>query len=99
MFHRYSRKKPFSAGLANSDTLPTHSYLYIEELSKHIYTPTITYDGKKEVFYMLPLAHIQGEAKTFSSLSIMLDRYYFGKAERDRVKQQGHDLERFIQMK
>ena len=26
----------------------------------------------------------------------MLDRYYFGKAERDRVKQQGHDLERFI---
>ena len=26
----------------------------------------------------------------------MLDRYYFGKAERDRVKQQGNDLERFI---
>lgn len=26
----------------------------------------------------------------------MLDRYYFGKAERDRVKQQAHDLERFI---
>lgn len=26
----------------------------------------------------------------------MLDRYYFGKAERDRVKQQSNDLERFI---
>ena len=26
----------------------------------------------------------------------MLDRYYFGKAERDRVKQQANDLERFI---
>ena len=26
----------------------------------------------------------------------MLDRYYFGKAERDRVKQQGNDIERFI---
>ena len=26
----------------------------------------------------------------------MLDRFYFGKAERDRVKQQGNDIERFI---
>ena len=45
---------------------------------------------------MLPLEHIEGETKTFPSLSLMLDRFYFGKAERDRVKQQGHDLERFI---
>lgn len=27
----------------------------------------------------------------------MLDRFFFGKAERDRVKQQAHDLERFMQ--
>ena len=26
----------------------------------------------------------------------MLDRYFFGKAERDRVKQQAHDIERLI---
>ena len=26
----------------------------------------------------------------------MLDRFYFGKAERDRVKQQAHDIERLI---
>ncbi len=26
----------------------------------------------------------------------MLDRFYYGKAERDRVKQQAHDLERFL---
>ena len=26
----------------------------------------------------------------------MLDRFYFGKAERDRVKQQANDIERFI---
>ncbi len=37
-----------------------------------------------------------GESKTFPTLSEMLDRYYFGKAERDRVKQQGNDIERFI---
>ncbi len=91
-----AKEAVFQAGLANSDTLPNAFLALIEKLSKHIYTPAITYDGKKEVFYMLPLAHIQGETKTFSSLSIMLDRYYFGKAERDRVKQQGHDLERFI---
>ena len=51
---------------------------------------------KRSHFICYPLEHIQGETKTFSSLSVMLDRYYFGKAERDRVKQQGHDLERFI---
>ena len=27
----------------------------------------------------------------------MLDRYFYGKAERDRVRQQAHDLERFLQ--
>ena len=26
----------------------------------------------------------------------MLDRYYFGKAQRDRVRQQAHDLERLM---
>ncbi len=86
----------FRAGLANADTLPFAFLSLIDELNKQNYTPIIKYDGKKEVFYMLPLEHIEGETKTFPSLSLMLDRFYFGKAERDRVKQQGHDLERFI---
>ncbi len=86
----------FRAGLANADTLPSAFLSLIDELNKQNYTPIIKYDGKKEVFYMLPLEHIEGETKTFPSLSLMLDRFYFGKAERDRVKQQGHDLERFI---
>ena len=30
-------------------------------------------------------------------MSELLDRFFFGKAERDRVKQQAHDLERFMQ--
>ena len=51
---------------------------------------------KKKYFICYLLEHIQGERKTFPTLSSMLDRFYFGKAERDRVKQQGYDLERFI---
>lgn len=39
---------------------------------------------------------MKGEAKIFLSLSEMLDRFYFGKAERDRVKQQSSDVGRFI---
>lgn len=50
----------------------------------------------KELFYLFPLEHVKGEIKTFATLSEMLDRFYFGKAERDRVKQQGNDIERFI---
>lgn len=84
------------SGLANSNTLPPAFINLIHELAKQNYKPTIQQDDKKEVFYMLPLEHIQGERKTFPSLSSMLDRFYFSKAERDRVKQQGHDLERFI---
>lgn len=91
-----AKEAVFRAGLANSDTLPNAFLSLIDELRKQKYSPLITYNGKKEVFYMIPLEHFQGETKTFPSLSSMLDRYYFGKAERDRVKQQGHDLERFI---
>ncbi|MGV3240712.1 NFACT family protein, partial [Streptococcus hyovaginalis] len=39
---------------------------------------------------------VQRNVKSFPTLSKMLNRYYFGKAERDRVKQQSNDLERFI---
>ena len=58
--------------------------------------PSIMSTGNKEVFYLFPLGHLKGEVKSFSTLSEMLDRFYFGKAERDRVKQQGNDIERLI---
>ena len=54
----------------------------------------MTTSNGKEFFYLFPLAHLAGENKTFSSVSELLR---FGKAERDRVKQQAHDLERFMQ--
>jgi predicted ribosome quality control (RQC) complex YloA/Tae2 family protein len=52
---------------------------------------------EKEYFYILPLTHLNGTSKVFPTISEMLDRYYYGKAARDRVKQQGNDLERFVQ--
>lgn len=92
----FAQETVYQAGLANSSTLPASFLSLIDKLSKQSYQPTIIQGENKEVFYMLPLQHINGEVKIFTTLSTMLDRFYFGKAERDRVKQQGHDLERFI---
>ena len=61
------------------------------------YSPVLKQIGSKEAFYCIGLK--QGNdsgTRTFSTLSEMLDRYYFGKAARDRIKQQAQDLERFI---
>ena len=52
--------------------------------------------ASKEYFYLLPLYHIEGELIPCVTLWDMFDRYYFGKDERDRIKQQFHDIERFI---
>ena len=91
-----AKEAVYRAGLANSTTLPSAFLSIIQEISEQQYAPTIKQDGNKEVFYMLSLEHLNGTQRTFSSLSEMLDRYYFGKAERDRVKQKSQDVERFI---
>lgn len=91
-----AKEAVYRAGLANSTTLPSAFLKIIQEISEQYYTAMIKQDGNKEVFYMLPLEHLTGNQRTFPSLSEMLDRYYFGKAERDRVKQKSQDVERFI---
>ncbi|WP_349729623.1 Rqc2 family fibronectin-binding protein [Peribacillus frigoritolerans] len=91
-----AKEAVYRAGLANSTTLPAAFLKIIQEISEQNYTAMIRQDGNKEVFYMLSLDHLTGNQRTFPSLSKMLDRYYFGKAERDRVKQKSQDVERFI---
>lgn len=86
----------FKAGLVNRTTLPKAFAAMMEEIKNHHYKPAVTYGSNKEAFYLLPLEHLQGETKSFETLSQLLDRFYFGKAERDRVKQQGNDLERLL---
>ncbi|MED3573474.1 Rqc2 family fibronectin-binding protein [Cytobacillus praedii] len=91
-----AREILFQAGLANRTTIPKTFLHYIQILKNHQISPAIISGGQKESFYLFPLEHLQGEPKKFHSLSDMLDRFYFGKAERDRVKQHANDLERFI---
>src|SRR5699024_9951991 len=66
-----------------------------EELINRMYTPAI-YRNKKEDFHVLPITSTQGEKESFRSANVMLDHFYSGKAERDRVKQQAGDLSRLI---
>ncbi|MCM3587127.1 NFACT family protein [Mesobacillus maritimus] len=86
----------FRAGLANRTTLPKAFVDVMNELKEHLYQPSIIVSKGKEYFYILPLEHLNGETRKFETTGELLDRFYFGKAERDRVKQQANDLERFI---
>lgn len=56
--------------------------------------PTIFNNGKKEDFYFIPLDY--KPLKNYPTLSDLLEAYYFGKADRDRIKQQASDLSRYV---
>lgn len=59
------------------------------------YSPTI-YREEREDFHVIPITRLTGEKEHFDSTNAMLDQFFSGKAERDRVKQQARDLYRFI---
>ncbi|NWQ43882.1 fibronectin/fibrinogen-binding protein [Bacillus sp. EB106-08-02-XG196] len=92
----FAREVIFQSGIANRTTVPKTFIQMIDTIKSGAIEPSILSTGNKEVFYLFPLEHVKGEVKSFSTLSEMLDRFYFGKAERDRVKQQGNDIERLI---
>ncbi|ARI77538.1 Rqc2 family fibronectin-binding protein [Halobacillus mangrovi] len=66
-----------------------------ERILNHDYQPQVHF-GDREQFHVLPLHGFSDEAEEFDSVSAMLDAYYSGKAERDRVKQQAGDLYRLL---
>ncbi|MFB1081169.1 NFACT family protein [Jeotgalibacillus sp. JSM ZJ347] len=69
----------------------------LDRMKVHDYEPAFMQQNNKDYFYLYPLKQLKdAESQSYPSISQLLDRYYFGKAERDRVRQQGHDLERFI---
>lgn len=92
----FAKEVIFQSGIANRTTVPKTFIQMIDKIKCGAIEPSILSTGNKEVFYLFPLEHVKGEVKSFSTLSEMLDRFYFGKAERDRVKQQGNDIERLI---
>ncbi|MGJ7910622.1 Rqc2 family fibronectin-binding protein [Neobacillus sp. LXY-1] len=92
----FAKEVVFQSGLANRTTVPQTFIKLINEIQMEEIRPSIMATETKEAFYLFPLEHIGGVIKSFDTLSEVLDRFYFGKAERDRVKQQGNDIERFI---
>ncbi|MDQ0350564.1 putative ribosome quality control (RQC) complex YloA/Tae2 family protein [Alkalibacillus filiformis] len=65
------------------------------QVEHHEYEPKI-FKGNKEDFHVLQDIELKGEVNSYDSISRMLDAYYEGKAERDRVKNQTHDLMRLL---
>ncbi|WP_042356303.1 Rqc2 family fibronectin-binding protein [Bacillus rubiinfantis] len=92
----FAKEVIYQSGLANRVTVPKTLIAMVQKIKAGEIEPAIITTTSKEAFYLFPLQHLNGQVKTFPSLSELLDRFYFGKAERDRVKQQGHDIERLI---
>ncbi|WP_010286518.1 Rqc2 family fibronectin-binding protein [Kurthia massiliensis] len=69
---------------------------FIAEFKQGGTTPTYIEEGNKVFFSPIDLTHIDAKKMTYPSLSTLLDRVFFARAERDRVKQQAGDLERWI---
>ncbi|MEH7075017.1 Rqc2 family fibronectin-binding protein [Neobacillus drentensis] len=93
----FAKEVIFQSGLANRATVPGTFISMVKKVETGgDILPSIISAGGKDAYYLFPLEHLKGEIKTYPTLSEMLDRFYFGKAERDRVKQQGNDIERFI---
>ncbi|SOC35412.1 Rqc2 family fibronectin-binding protein [Ureibacillus acetophenoni] len=59
--------------------------------------PTYLELNGKTYFSPTKLSHLSESGVTYNSLSELLDRVFYARAERDRVKQQAGDLERWLQ--
>lgn len=67
-----------------SEIITSANPTYLEADGKPYFSPTI-------------ITHLSGRVTHYEDLSSLLDRVFYARAERDRVKQQAGDLERFIQ--
>lgn len=91
----YAKEVVHRAGIGNQATI-AESFVSLIQYAKNDDTIPTLISAEKETFYWMNLEHLKGEKQTFPSLSELLDRFFYQKAARDRVKQQGNDLERFI---
>ncbi|RXI98068.1 fibronectin/fibrinogen-binding protein [Anaerobacillus alkaliphilus] len=86
----------YKAKLPNRETLTNAFLEVIDEINLGHFKPQITTTTNKEHFSIIELSHLNGTSRMFDSVSEMLNHFYFGKAERDRVHQQANDLEKFL---
>ncbi|MEK4485122.1 NFACT RNA binding domain-containing protein [Psychrobacillus sp. FSL H8-0484] len=70
---------------------------YMKEFEQGGSTKQIVELNGKTFYSPNGLTHLDGDKHKEESLGHLLDRVYFAKAERDRVKQQAGDLERWLQ--
>ncbi|WP_075617503.1 Rqc2 family fibronectin-binding protein [Paenisporosarcina indica] len=70
---------------------------FIDEFDQQIPNGQYIETGNKAIFSSVDLTHLEGNKTSYPSLGALLDKVYFARAERDRVKQQAGDLERWLQ--
>lgn len=86
-----------------SDDIMVHLYkefnLFFEQVAKGIFAPVIYYKGQEpKEFCALPLSHFAlHEAKTFESISSLLETYYASKNTITRIRQKSVDLRKIVQ--
>lgn len=85
LLHRLTTEAPVTAvrQLMN-EIVTTAQPTYVEQDGKSYFSPT-------------HLTHLQGTVTHYNTLGELLDRVFFARAARDRVKQQAGDLERWLQ--
>lgn len=69
---------------------------FFETIANHT-QPTLTKKDNKEFFTPIPYTVLGDEQQSFDYLSELLDAFYVGKAEKDRVKQQMGAIEKRIE--
>jgi predicted ribosome quality control (RQC) complex YloA/Tae2 family protein len=84
------------AGLSVKEKVAEAFLNVMNQLSEKQYVPQMITNERKEYFSVIDLTHVSGEVRHFESVSKLLDRYFHGKADRDRIKQQANDLEKFL---
>ncbi|MEK4424372.1 Rqc2 family fibronectin-binding protein [Solibacillus sp. FSL K6-1523] len=85
LLHRMKTQDPVTACRQLMNEIATIAKpTYVEENGKLYFSPT-------------ELTHLNGAVTHYATLGELLDRVFFARAQRDRVKQQAGDLERWLQ--
>ncbi|HJV44164.1 MAG TPA: NFACT RNA binding domain-containing protein [Bacillota bacterium] len=90
-----AREILFRSQLSGREGLWSSFESMMRDIQDSRYHPQIVETGEKSYFSVVELTSLKGKKQSFSSPSSCIEAYYFGKAERDAVKQRAHDLIRF----
>ncbi|OYD06650.1 Rqc2 family fibronectin-binding protein [Paludifilum halophilum] len=102
LIQRFSGLGPLTAkeiihrgGIGSRERLWEAFSQVMERVKNHQYQPNVVYH-RKASFSAIRLTHLSGENETFPTISQCLESFFHGKAERDRSRQQNHDLIRLL---